>query len=319
MVPTGESRSQRCSLSVKDRFNRNFIFILTDDTFPESDKQFVEPIILSAVGGRAVEGVELIAEGSYNKIFRFSHVVGRFTPISCGEKFLRRVSRGISTAKVSGLMDVLASGEVFRENQASPLGHILFMNLMSPLTPSFIDEESIWRVVQSISKNGFHNDFKFDNLLLSLKGDVQAIDFDYFHESRLIISLSSFQTIEVYLGQFLSSLDDPSVVLFRSFYDYTYLSASLGSSSPLYPKILSRLEYLFSELEKKNILTSLIAFLTPAKIRDIPFEVLVRCPEVDAVSVHLLDLKGNAFAHRRSDWDNFPSIFKSNGVYWPDR
>ena len=158
----------------------------------------------------------------------------------------------------------------------------------------------------------------FSNMWSELDKAVRVIDFDYFDPSKILISVTSSQTIELDLTELLESIADEAVWDFRSFYDYTYLSASVPGTHPLYAPILARLSSIFRRIED-TVLVPLTNYLKPSQLKDIPMEVLVRCPDVDAVSFNLLDLQGNAFAHRVSEWREFPSLIKSNGVYWPDR
>ena len=87
-------------------------------------------------------------------------------------------------------------------------------------------------------------------------------------------------------------------------------------TNPLYLPILQRLVGLFNQLKADGVLDRVQGFLGPERMRDLPIEILARC-DIDAVSVNLFDLKGNAFAHKLEDYDQYPSLIRSNGVYWP--
>ena len=306
-------------LPIKDRFKRQFLFRADPDCLLDGMTDAISPIVRSVIDGRTVEGVNLVAEGSYNQVFSFGDFVGRFTPAKLGERFLERVRRSILCARGAGFFDVLVSGTIYREDTGLLIGRIMFMERMHPVPVGFSDESMVWEMVWYISRFGFHNDFKFDNILMAAQGRIRAVDYDYLDANKLVISLSAFQCIEFDLSGFLGELDVENIRLFRSFYDYTYLSASLNAGNPLYSRVIARLANMFNSLERNQVLSKLVAFVAPEKLKDIPFEVLVRCPDVDAVSVHLLDLRGNAFAHRLSTWESFPTLIKSNGVYWPDR
>ena len=210
-------------------------------------------------------------------------------------------------------------GSVIKLPEGTPIGYAIFMDKLDSIPESYSDEAAIFATIREVSRIGFHNDFKLDNLLLDSTSRVRAIDFDYFDETTLIVSVSSFQSIEVDLRDFLKSLSDTQVGDLRAFYDYTYLSASMAGTHSLYPRVIARLAELFRQLQVSSILHQLIKFIGEDKISDIPFEVLVRCPDIDGVSFSIFDLRGNAFAHRVPEWEGYPSLIRSTGVYWPDR
>jgi len=74
------------------------------------------------------------------------------------------------------------------------------------------------------------------------------------------------------------------------------------------------------------VLRPLAEALGPTKILEVPFEVLVRVP-LQGVTVNLLDLRGNLFAHLPDGCapsgvlpaacEQLPQLCRSNGVYWP--
>jgi serine/threonine protein kinase len=210
------------------------------------------------------------------------------------------------------------------DSNGHKLGFLVVMEHLDPIPHYFSDESSIYSEVSRISELGFHNDLKVDNIMYSRhESRVCVIDFDLFSPEKLTIALSGTSFIELDIAPFLSKLSDPDsfIKVFRLYYDYTCLSLSINKTHGLYGPVLARLVSLFNELESgQQHLTNLKEFLGEEKVRDVPVEVLVRCPDgVDGVSVNFFDLQGNAFAHGLSEWESYPSLFKSTGVYWPNR
>lgn len=315
----GDAPSESCDeILVKDRFNRSYVF-QANVRIPENAASTITRLVEVITSVRKTIEERVVSEGSYNIIWEASGVVGRFSPERLGERFLRRVERGCRVSSQSGLQSILSFGPITREPEGTVFGFVVFMAKWDPLPASFANEVELLRLVSDISRVGFHNDLKINNLMMDSSGDLRAIDFDYFDENKLIISVSSYQSIVVDLTQFLDSLESVNVHNLRSFYDLTYLSASLDGTHPLYAKVLDRLVLLYNELERGKVLTHLISFVGESKVADLPFEVLIRCPGLEAVSYSLFDLKGNAFAHCFPHWENYPSLMKSTGVYWPDR
>ncbi len=282
-------------------------------------REVLVSLLKSAISEGVEGGFDFVTEGSYNIIYVKDTTVLRWTPARLGRKFIDRVLRGVSLASSEGWTDVICYGSVYKGNQREFVGFTVFMRKLERLKQDFDDESSVYAVADEIASVGFHNDFKIDNLMQDSYGRINAIDYDFFSTTQLTISVSASQTVELDLSNFLGQLDEETRRQFRVFYDYTYLSASLGSLHPLYPKILARLIDIFILLQGRKAFDLLLNNVDPQKLSDIPLEVLVRVPDIDAVSYHLLDLRGNAFAHRCAFWSSLPSRIRSSGVYWSDR
>jgi len=148
-----------------------------------------------------------------------------------------------------------------------------------------------------------------------------AIDFDLADEWRLKLAVTS-RCLEVDFQPLLTSgAGDSSTLapLWREYCDLVTFSLSIDGDHMLYRPILGRLCELFGSL-RTEVLEPFFQtdkFASEEMKGEVPIEVCVRAPEIDAVTVNLGDLKGNAFAHRCTDWETFPSVWKSHGVYWP--
>lgn len=241
----------------------------------------------------------------------------RFTPSRLGEKFMRKVQGSISIVHEHSLSCVIYSfGYVFGVQANEVIGFAILMEKLDLLPSDFDDFQSLFKLCGRVSKFGFHNDMKLDNLMMSDDGELHAIDFDYFSTSKICISVTSYQTIELDLSTFLQEYDTKDTAIFRTFYDLSYLSLSIVGSHPLYRKVLDYLHETFNQI-RASMLEPLLDLVGPKAAVDLPMEILVRCPGIDGVSVNLTDLRGNAFAHQQADWELFPSLIKSRGVYWP--
>ena len=271
------------------------------------------------------QGAKLVAEGSFSEVWELGGICCRFTSSrKHGDKFVSRLAHVMETVIMHDLScEIYAYGYLYEQKSREEVtGILFFMERLTPLLCKDAEEaeDRIWESVQNISQYGFHNDLKADNIMCSPKeGRPRVIDFDFFDPFKILVSVTAFQNIELDLGDFFAKFDDESVVhLFRAFYDYSYLSASISGSHPLYFHVLNRLHTVYQKLHDP-VLLELFEFLGPKRCTDIPMEILVRCPEVDGVSINLLDLAGNSYAHRQPDWQRFPSLVRSNGVYWPGR
>lgn len=271
------------------------------------------------------QGAKLVAEGSFSEVWELGGICCRFTSSrKHGEKFVSRLAHAMETVIMHDLScEIYAYGYLYEhKSREKRTGVLFFMEQLVPLLFKDTEEPDglIWESVENISKYGFHNDLKADNIMCSPKdGRPRVIDFDFFDPYKILVSVTAFQNIELDLRDFFAKFEDESVVhLFRAFYDYSYLSASINGSHPLYLHVLNRLHSVYQRLHDPVFL-KLSEFLGPKASTDIPMEILVRCPDVDGVSINLLDLAGNAYAHRQPDWQRYPSLVRSNGVYWPDR
>lgn len=299
--------------------SRDFKYIsLVGDEFPNKAhlERFLENSTLSASKGKFISS-EASTEGSFSACYLLESGCVRWTPEHLGDKFIKRVLECTRQAYEQCLTCKLYSfGYVLGRFSNQLMGFLIFMEKLDALPREYADLESVFSISDSISRCGFHNDFKIDNLMMSREGGLYGIDFDYFSPSKICIAVSSFQTIELDLLEFLKSVPDNDFKIFRSFYDLFYLSLSIPGSHPLYRPLLERLSERF-RLIQASILEPLLTHIGPDKAVDLPMEILVRCPGIDAVSVNLTDVRGNAFAHQQTDWETFPYIIKSRGVYWP--
>jgi len=259
-------------------------------------------------------------KGSFSTCYFKSNQCIRFTGAEKGRKFLERVSQTIQLVSVYALScEVSGYGEIFEDKSGEVVGFVILMEKLVDLPPHFSQFDEVCKVSDRISLVGFHNDFKIDNLMLSgTTGELHAIDFDYLSANKMCISVSSFQTIELDLSAFFLSVSEThNIAKFRSFYDLFYLSLSIPATHRLCRPLLLSLQERFRDI-RKTVLEPLLEFLGPEKSVDLPMEILARCPGIDAVSVNLTDLRGNAFAHQQHDWESFDYIIKSKGVYWSD-
>lgn len=318
MISQSDISDEDRNITIRGRFGQQYTF---ESAFhiPASVVPSISDIIRSFLGLESLLEARKFAEGSFAEIWKCGEIVGRFIRASAGDKFLEKVHNSTRTCVHRNLIALYCSGKVYRESDKHLLGIVQFMPLLFTLPNTYDDEEAVLARLSAISHFGFHNDFKVDNLMITSTGELQVLDFDFFEETKIVISVTSFQNITADLASVLSGIADEFARKLRAFYDYTYLSTSLHGNHPLYRKVLNRLKIFFKELSEAGVLDKVRDAVGPSIITDIPFEVLVRCPNVDAVSIHLFDLRGNAFAHRLPDWESFPSIIKSNGVYWPDR
>jgi serine/threonine protein kinase len=264
-----------------------------------------------------------VTAGSFSQAWIHGNMCCRFTRSQEGLGFLTQIIESLNLlVSVDVVNYVHAYGYVVDSN-GNQLGLLVIMDSLMDLPQNFAHEEALYTAAVRISEFGFHNDFKLDNIMQSDQSNICVIDFDLFSPSKLVVALSGSSFIELDLDPYMQTLTDDSETFIKSFrflYDYTYLSLSINRTHPLYEPVLKRLLAVFRQLESTNLLSGLIAFLGESRVRDIPVEVLVRCPEgVEAVSVNIFDIKGNAFAHGVPEWDTYPSLFRSTGVYWPDR
>lgn len=179
---------------------------------------------------------------------------------------------------------------------------------------------------RAVSQWAFHNDLLVSNLMARRgeAGELEpvVIDFDLADERRLKLAVTSSCIVfdfDPLFGPMPPGLSARLLPLWREYCDLFLLSCSISGTSALYGPVLARLAELFEELQAEVLgpLFQTDRFLTGDKKVEVPFEVCVRAGEVDAVTVNLGDLAGNAFAHRRDDWERYPAVIRSNGVYWP--
>jgi hypothetical protein len=263
-----------------------------------------------------------ITEGSFSQAWIVGNTCCRFTRSQEGTSIISRIVESLHILLKTGILTHVHGYGYVVDSSGRQLGLLLIMESLNDLDPHSADEKTLYSTVAQISQFGFHNDLKIDNIMQRGPSDICVIDFDLFSPTKLVVALSGTSFIELDIEPFMHTVSDPDTFIqaLRLFYDYTCLSLSINKSHPLYEPVLKRLVLVFNQLQTTNLLSNLLTFLGESQARDIPVEVLVRCPDgIEAVSVNIFDLKGNAFAHGVSDWDSYPSLFRSTGVYWPDR
>ena len=271
--------------------------------------------------GETIEPVEVLGEGSFAKVFGLGPVAAKI--ISDTERlWVHRASVVNSlTADRAGFGPaIFGHGRVQQSFGGHFSGTVIFMErlqVISDLPESHV--EVLLNQVQNISKHGFHNDLKMPNILRRPDGGPVVIDFDLMDQWSVKVAVSS-SCIEHNFQDVLEHAGDECTSLFREYYDLFVLSLTLENGF-LYRKVLERLHELWGHLEEP-VLKPLLATLGPEKLSELPFEVLIRVP-LRGVSVCLLDLRGNLFAHMEAsdrvpdECLQLPQLLKSNGVYWP--
>jgi len=256
-----------------------------------------------------------IAEGAFSEIWVHEDLCARFTDAHEGLQFLERAATNLSFVISHKLFPIVHSYGWLKDNTGGTKGLVLFMERLERLESPTSDLESlIYNAASQVAYHGFHNDLKIDNIMIRKNGEICIIDYDLFDPNKIRICVNSFSFIELDFTEL--GANSHQMQLLRLFYDYSYLSLSIMGTNPLYLPILQRLVGLFNQLKAEGVLDRVQGFLGPERMRDLPIEILARC-DIDAVSVNLFDLKGNAFAHKLEAYDQYPSLIRSNGVYWP--
>ena len=260
-------------------------------------------------------------EGSFSLAYVSKTMCARYTPIRNGRAFCANVIRVVRLVVEKNLgCHVFDFGELTSSLCGDLYGVVVVSERLHELPDAFSDEPQIFEQIERVNLEFFHNDLKVNNIMLTKSSEVRLIDFDFMHPSKICVPVNSHSVIDLDFSQFFEGFPQASLAIskFRTLYDYTTLSLSVPGEHPLFCQILARLHTLFQVL-LEPVLKPLLVWLPPEKLRDLPMEVLVRCPGIEAVSVNLLDLRGNAFAHNVVEWQSYPSLVRSNGVYWPDR
>lgn len=196
-----------------------------------------------------------------------------------------------------------------------------------PKPVAFRTVEEITALLQVWSeKEGFHNDFKVDNILF--RGSRPClIDFDLADPWLIKIAVNSNSFIKFNFRPFFDEVipKETSATLvakLRCYYDLFCLTMSIPARHPWLGPIMKELAVLFHVLEEPVFRPFLDTekWISADARREVPIEVLVRVPDVEAVTVNLFDLRGNGFAHclPEEEWRSLPQCHKSNGVYWKD-
>jgi hypothetical protein len=288
------------------------------------DSGCIQAFLAAITGVRPICGTRFVptkvGQGSFSGVWVHDDMCARFTDIREGTKFINKLASNTDLVTSLELISPDISYGWVNDHRGNSLGFIIFMPRFDAVQTTDGDlEGAIFSAASKLAEYGFHNDLKIDNIMKDVSGGIHIIDYDLFSPTVITVSVNSYSFITVDLTDFFRTVDiQENVHSFRLFYDYSYLSLSVTGDSPLYAPILLRVTGLFRHLQDRGILDQLIEFLGETQIRDMPIEILAKC-EIDAVSVNLLDPQGNAFAHGLSDWETYPSLVRSNGVYWPDR
>lgn len=203
-------------------------------------------------------------------------------------------------------------------------GTVILLERLQPLgdTWSQGDTEALLVNVQRLSTIGFHNDLKLPNVLRRM-GQPTLIDFDLLSPWAVKIAVTS-SCIECDFRPLLEPLGDVAAQHFREYYDLFTFSLTIEDGD-LYRAVLNRLAELWGMLEEP-VFRLLCKDFEPERLREVPLEALARVP-LQGVTVNLLDLRGNLYAHLDGDvqgrearlrsCEHLPQLVRSNGVYWP--
>ncbi|EER01938.1 conserved hypothetical protein [Perkinsus marinus ATCC 50983] len=179
---------------------------------------------------------------------------------------------------------------------------------------SEIDEDQLFEVVTKLSILTFHNDLKLDNIMKDPRdGSLKLIDFDLVSPDCLVIPVTASQNIIINCKEDFPNFSE-NAVEFRAYYDYFTFSLTLSGASQLYTLVLNRLIALGRSL--KPFLEGVVAVLSTGQLAAPPFEALVREKSINAVTVNIFDLYGNAVAHGMNEPpEGAFQLIESNGVY----
>eukprot|EP00927_Polykrikos_kofoidii_P019553 TRINITY_DN19150_c0_g1_i1.p1 TRINITY_DN19150_c0_g1~~TRINITY_DN19150_c0_g1_i1.p1 ORF type:complete len:396 (-),score=86.95 TRINITY_DN19150_c0_g1_i1:98-1285(-) len=278
---------------------------------------------------------ELLGEGSYAKVFGSGAVAAKI--ISDRERpwvHQAAVANILQADRLGIGPKVYGHGTVTQDKGGRFCGTVIFMERLLPLR---LDADEDWpekeslALLQMVARLGragfFHNDLKLPNVMRRGDGPVM-VDFDLMERWTMKVAVTS-SCIEYSLQNILEPLSEETAGAFREFYDLTVLSMTLQDNH-LYRTVLRRLEDLWRLLEAP-VFHALVTEVGKEKLAEIPFEVLVRVP-LKGVSVNLLDLRGNLFAHlelsekedsdpgnRLTACEYLPQLIRSDGVYWPSK
>ncbi|KAF4697463.1 hypothetical protein FOZ60_007548 [Perkinsus olseni] len=177
-----------------------------------------------------------------------------------------------------------------------------------------LDEEELFEVVSKLSLLTFHNDLKLDNIMRDPHdGSLKLIDFDLVSPDCIVIPVTAAQNIIINCREEFPHFPEYAVE-FRAYYDYFTFSLTLSGASKLYGLVFDRLIALGKSL--KPFLEGVVAALPRERLKDLPFEALVREKSMNAVTVNIFDLAGNAVAHGLGELpEGAFQLVRSNGVY----
>lgn len=275
--------------------------------------------------GEVIEAEEL-GEGSYAKVFGAGPALAVKLISDRERPWVHRAA-----AENSLIADRLGLGpRVFGHGTVEQLiaGHFcgtaLLLERLEPLGErwSRSDSEALLADVALLASVGFHNDVKLPNVLRR-SGRPTLIDFDLLSEWSVKVAVTS-SCIEHDFRPLLEPLGPVYAQQFREYYDLFALTLTLPDGE-LYRRVLERLLELWSHLEAP-ILRPILQCTDPEKLTEVPLEVLCRAA-MEGVSVNILDLRGNLYAHTVGDvsdrapclkqCESLPQLMRSHGIYWP--
>eukprot|EP00747_Dinoflagellata_sp_TGD_P059803 gnl/TRDRNA2_/TRDRNA2_151733_c0_seq3.p1 gnl/TRDRNA2_/TRDRNA2_151733_c0~~gnl/TRDRNA2_/TRDRNA2_151733_c0_seq3.p1 ORF type:complete len:379 (-),score=68.64 gnl/TRDRNA2_/TRDRNA2_151733_c0_seq3:154-1290(-) len=269
-----------------------------------------------------------LGDGSFGAVWQLEEwpwVVLKVLDKPALETFELGASRNAAEASRLGIGPlVFGTGWVHQEIGAT---RRLMCICMEALQEKAADEAVSWgapllRKVAAISQHSFHNDLQMNNIMLRTVKNPEPV---VIGRQRKVAVTS--RCLEHDFKPVFDAIEDQEealrlLPLWREYCDLTLLTLSVSGTHGLYRLTLARLVELFEDAAlRSGVITPLFEteqFLTDEDKQQVPFEVCVREPSIQGVTVNLVDLAGNAFAHGLSDWDKFPSLRRSQGVYWPD-
>eukprot|EP00928_Gymnodinium_smaydae_P087142 TRINITY_DN71472_c0_g1_i1.p1 TRINITY_DN71472_c0_g1~~TRINITY_DN71472_c0_g1_i1.p1 ORF type:complete len:375 (+),score=63.57 TRINITY_DN71472_c0_g1_i1:97-1221(+) len=277
--------------------------------------------------GEQVDAVEL-GEGSFARVFGAGQVVARVISDRERDWVHRDAVKGAREADCLGLGPrCYGHGRLLQTRGGTFEGTVIFQERLDPLGESWSpwDTAALLHDVARLARNAFHNDLKLPNILRR-NGRPTLIDFDMMSPWIIKVAVTS-SCIERNLQELLDTAGETATWNFREYYDLFALTLSL-EDGPLYRACLERLQRLWAELETLVLRPLLDSRRAEDEIRQVPFEMIVRVP-LEGVSVNLLDLRGNLYAHIAGDSQGqgrqkaldscmgMPQLLDSHGVYWP--
>eukprot|EP00932_Pfiesteria_piscicida_P019426 SRR837773.6254.p2 GENE.SRR837773.6254~~SRR837773.6254.p2 ORF type:complete len:217 (-),score=85.72 SRR837773.6254:31-651(-) len=184
------------------------------------------------------------------------------------------------------------------------------------------DSEALMEDIQLLSGTGFHNDIKLANVLRRA-GRPTLIDYDLMSTWCAKVAVTS-GCIEYNFEHLLQPVGPLMTKAFREYYDLFAFTMTLPDGD-LFRRIVDRLILLWKWLEAP-VFIPMKETLHPDKLTELPIEVLCRVP-MEGISVCLLDLRGNVYAHMLGDVNfrgarlrkcaSLPQLKLSTGIYWP--
>jgi len=276
--------------------------------------------------GEMIEAEE-IGEGSYSRVFASGpHLAAKV--ISDRERpwvHKAATEHAVMADRLGLGPRVFGYGRLAQKIGGHFDGTVLFMERLQPVSLeswSQQDTAILLEAVRQLSTTGLHNDLKLPNVLRR-GGRPVLIDFDLFAPWSAKVAVTS-SCIEHSFRELLEPLGETTASQFREYYDLFAFSLTLKDGE-LYRAVLGRLQELWPALEEPA-LKPLLATTDPEKLKEVPLEVMVRVP-LEGVTVNLLDLRGNLYAHLDGDVSgrqarlqscaHLSQLLISQGIYWP--